>query len=324
VKLFVDLDTLALIEGPGFRNPAPPLRFKRGDAARLELVFLAGGATPVTIGDAELLQIQFGVKLLNRYDTGYVVQSSQWVKPVAGSAVPTYQATPSFNTAELNEALNLGGVGGAELASLALMGEITWREGTGEPTSTRTFAVIVENDVNRGDEGTPVLLPSPEDWLTERALRYDTTQALTQDQKIRSQRNLRAAGNLHSTAALAALDFPFTLCSLRPLQATLVRIRIDEFVSVSDAQPINFIIFAVAGLIPAEPENLSRALLSGEVLARGAPGIAEDTLVATLKGTAIEFDVWITAATTEETLVEIVATSANSAARFNHTATLLL
>jgi hypothetical protein len=35
------------------------------------------------------------------------------------------------------------------------MGEITWREGAGEPTSTRTFLVVVENDVNRGDEGVP-------------------------------------------------------------------------------------------------------------------------------------------------------------------------
>jgi hypothetical protein len=35
------------------------------------------------------------------------------------------------------------------------MGEITWREGNGEPTSTRTFLVVVENDVNRGTEGAP-------------------------------------------------------------------------------------------------------------------------------------------------------------------------
>ena len=35
------------------------------------------------------------------------------------------------------------------------MGEITWREGAGEPTSTRTFTVVVENDVNRGTEGVP-------------------------------------------------------------------------------------------------------------------------------------------------------------------------
>jgi hypothetical protein len=33
VKLHVDLETLQLIEGPGFRNPVTSLRFKRGDAA---------------------------------------------------------------------------------------------------------------------------------------------------------------------------------------------------------------------------------------------------------------------------------------------------
>lgn len=39
---------------------------------------------------------------------------------------------------------------------MSLMGEIAWREGDGLPTSTRTFLVIVENDVNRGTEGVPV------------------------------------------------------------------------------------------------------------------------------------------------------------------------
>jgi hypothetical protein len=42
VKLYVDLETLQLIEGPGFRNPVSSLRFKRGDAAQIEVMFLAG------------------------------------------------------------------------------------------------------------------------------------------------------------------------------------------------------------------------------------------------------------------------------------------
>jgi hypothetical protein len=45
VKLHVDLETLQLIEGPGFRNPVTSLRFKRGDAALLEVSFLDGGTT---------------------------------------------------------------------------------------------------------------------------------------------------------------------------------------------------------------------------------------------------------------------------------------
>ena len=43
MKLYVDLESLQLIEGPGFRNPITSLRFKRGDAALLEVEFLNGG-----------------------------------------------------------------------------------------------------------------------------------------------------------------------------------------------------------------------------------------------------------------------------------------
>jgi hypothetical protein len=56
------------------------------------------------------------------------------------------------------------------------MGEITWREGAGEPTSTRTFTVIVENDVNRGTEGVPEeaepAYPLPSSILTTAAQSY--------------------------------------------------------------------------------------------------------------------------------------------------------
>jgi hypothetical protein len=173
---------------------------------------------------------------------------------------------------------------------------------------------------------------NPADWVSsyfssdvsEGALRYDDAQSLTVDQKLRAQRNLRFTSGVHTSAALLALDFPFTLCTLRPYQATLIRIRIDNFISVSDAQPISFSILSPQSLAVSTPSNLSRSLLTGEALGLGAPGIADDTIVGTLKGTAIEFDLWLAATSDAETLIEIIATSANSAARFTHTATLAL
>ena len=65
-------------------------------------------------------------------------------------------------------------IGNGRVGSLvwkdSLMGEITWREGTGEPTSTRTFLVVVENDVNRGTEGVPTsavpAYPAPQSLVT--------------------------------------------------------------------------------------------------------------------------------------------------------------
>ena len=155
MKLHVDLETLQLIEGPGFRNPITSLRFKRGDAAQLEVSFLDGGITPVAIGDPDYLVIRFGVKPRNRYDVGYLVHSADWTMPAVDAESPIYQCSPSFNTEELDSALGVGSATGTELSEITLMGEITWSEGTGAPTSTRTFLVVVENDVNRGTEGVP-------------------------------------------------------------------------------------------------------------------------------------------------------------------------
>ena len=155
MKLYVDLESLQLIEGPGFRNPVTSLRFKRGDAAKLEVTFLDDGTTAVSIGDPALLELRFGVKPRNRYDIGYLVQSDAWTMPTLNAENLFYQSSPSFNTEELNSALGLGSATGSELSEITLMGEVTWREGTGEPTSTRTFLVVVENDVNRGTEGVP-------------------------------------------------------------------------------------------------------------------------------------------------------------------------
>jgi hypothetical protein len=156
VKLHVDLETLQLIEGPGFRNPITSLRFKRGDAAQLEVAFLDGGSTAAHIGNPLALEIQFGIKPRSRYDIGYLVHDSVWTMPAVDAENPVYQCSPSFNTVELDSALGVGSATGTELSEITLMGEITWREGAGQPTSTRTFLVIVENDVNRGTEGVPV------------------------------------------------------------------------------------------------------------------------------------------------------------------------
>jgi len=155
VNLHVDLETLQLIPGPGQRSAVAALRFKRGDAARLRVVFLESGVTPVTIGDPDELEIQIGIKPRNQFDHSYLAHCVDWSMPSEGDDSPTYECFLSFNTLQLNSALNVGSESSEELSEITLMGEITWREGMGEPTSTRTFLVVVENDVNRGTEGAP-------------------------------------------------------------------------------------------------------------------------------------------------------------------------
>ncbi len=161
MKLYVDLGTGHLIEGPGFRNPVTSLKFKRGDAASLEVVFLADGTTAAELGNPANLEMHFGVKSRGRYDGDYLVHTSAWTLPSPGAVNPVYRCSPSFNTEELNDALGVGSATGTEFPELTLMGEITWRVGAGEPTSTRTFLVVVENDVNRGTEGVPASASPP-------------------------------------------------------------------------------------------------------------------------------------------------------------------
>ena len=156
VKLHVDLETLQIIQGPGQRSAVSSLRFKRGDLAKLQVVFLENGITPVAIGDPDSVEIQIGIKPRNQFDKSYLVHSADWSMPSEGDDTPTYGCALNFHTLQLNSALNLGSVSGEELPEITLMGEITWREGEGDSTSTRTFFVVVENDVNRGDEGIPV------------------------------------------------------------------------------------------------------------------------------------------------------------------------
>lgn len=155
VKLHVDLETLQLIQGPGQRSAVSSLRFKRGDSAKLQVVFLENGVTPVTLGDSGALGIQIGIKPRNQFDRPYLAHSADWSMPSEGDDTPTYECSLSLNTVELDSALVVGSSTGTELSEITLMGEITWREGGDEPTSTRTFLVVVENDVNRGTEGVP-------------------------------------------------------------------------------------------------------------------------------------------------------------------------
>jgi len=153
VNLHVDLETLQLIQGPGQRGAVSSLRFKRGDAAKLRVVFYENGTTPVIIGNPSGLEIQIGIKLRNQFDQSYLAQSTDWTMPAEGDDTPTYECDLGLNTLQLNSALNVGSAD--ELPEINLMGEITWREDGGTSTSTRTFLVVVENDVNRGTEGIP-------------------------------------------------------------------------------------------------------------------------------------------------------------------------
>lgn len=180
MQIVIDLDTRKPQRSLTDSRTATQFDFKRGDDAVLEILFVrAGVQTQLTVGIA----LTFGVKLRGRYDSTPLVQTNDFTLSGSGSTAK-YIGYPSFNTEELNEAFGIDDSETNDVAVLDLMGEISWTEPTTEIlTSSETFSVRVNNDVNREDDAPPNALPSPSDWLDARAVRFDKSQSLTDAQK---------------------------------------------------------------------------------------------------------------------------------------------
>jgi len=249
MQIVIDLDTRKPQRSLTDSRTATQFDFKRGDDAVLEILFVrAGVQTQLTVGIA----ITFGVKLRGRYDSTPLVQTNDFALSGSG-ATAKYIGYPSFNTAELNEAFGIDDSETNDVAVLDLMGEISWTEPTTEIlTSSETFSVRVNNDVNREDDAPPNALPSPSDWLDARAVRFDKSQTLTDAQKQSARANIdampepiirdtapvdstmRLSGDLtDGTYSTASIDFVFeTYSGGRPLysagDATAISWNVSE------------------------------------------------------------------------------------------------
>lgn len=74
--------------------------------------------------------------------------------------------------------------------SLSLFGEFTiTTEADGTHTS-QSLSLTVENDLWKGTEGTPLVLPTPEEWLDDRAVRKDSPQSNTEAEVIQALKNI--------------------------------------------------------------------------------------------------------------------------------------
>ena len=162
VKLHVDLETLQLIEGPGFRNPVTSLRFKRGDAARLEVSFLDGGITP-RLPSA----IRPRWKSASASSRATATTSAISFMMPFGRCRPWMPRTPSISVRPASTPWNsIRHSAWDRPPAPSFPKSRSWARSpgaraAGEPTSTRTFLVVVENDVNRGTEGVPTSAEPP-------------------------------------------------------------------------------------------------------------------------------------------------------------------
>jgi hypothetical protein len=145
MRIYVDLDSLDLIEAPGFRSPIPSLRLKRGDGTQLEVRFCRGGSVvPLPEGT----ELKFAAKLRGDYSSEPAIETDNF--SFSGFPDPAYIASPSLNKDVLNALFTPSG-GQPQPAEVLLMAEITWRLPGRLPTTTNTFNLVVSNDVIKDD-----------------------------------------------------------------------------------------------------------------------------------------------------------------------------
>lgn len=151
MRIYLDLETRYLVTSNVFKSRVDSISFKRGDYEPLEIAFVNGSTF---YQPATALDLRFGIKESGKYDGNFLTYEDtfSWV-----SALSVYRGYPSFNTTELNTILGYlsGGDTSDDVASVTTMGEITWSDDGGSTwESSRSFSVVVENDVIRGTEGT--------------------------------------------------------------------------------------------------------------------------------------------------------------------------
>lgn len=163
-QIYIDADNYNFISDPNFKSGTTAYSFKRGDKINLYVNLVSGNTVLSAVSGRS---IKFGVKEKGKYDGNFVVSTSSYAistSPFTGLA--SYLLEPSFNTVALNQLLSaFDNEPGNDQVFVTLMGEITTSLDGVNFDSTNTVDIIVNNDVIRGDESTPLINPSPVEWL---------------------------------------------------------------------------------------------------------------------------------------------------------------
>ena len=146
MKLFLDLDSRTFLEFQHSSRALQSIVMKRRDRVPLDLQFVQNGNV-VELEDGATGQL--GIKADNDFSGLFAAFSAQWTKSGTGDAA-LYRFELNLNTVEIDTLF-----AGVPKKRISLMLETEWSEST-LLTSSNTLPVTLENDVVRGDEGTPV------------------------------------------------------------------------------------------------------------------------------------------------------------------------
>lgn len=167
MQLIINRDSNTFVNSVLFNSPVSNIAFKRGDAAKVELIFASENTALSATNDKTII---LGLKESGKYDGTFVVSTSSYTTDNT-----RYVMNPSFNTVALNDLLNSGdGNDGNDVGSVDLMMEVSWSEDGGSTWySSNTITATIQNDVIKNLEGTPLQEADPIDWLkTNGSLRF--------------------------------------------------------------------------------------------------------------------------------------------------------
>lgn len=151
MELLFDLNHRYLLSIRGGESPLASMRVKRGDDLPLTLEMFSRGLS------ADPGAVDTIIFVLKDTIAGEpLALANEWTGPVDG----VWAAALDTATEDLTEWL------GNE-KSKSCMGELSFRS-EGRTISSRILAVTIENDLWKGTEGTPLNLPTPDEWLAER------------------------------------------------------------------------------------------------------------------------------------------------------------
>ncbi len=184
--LYIDLDRQVFQSSQFVTSRPTNLKLKRGDSGIVRIQFLRNGIEQELSAGAV---VQLGIKEIEKYDTDFLALAPNFAEPTAPETF--YSAALNLNTASLMSALAVDLDDENDIESIEANLEVTWSEDGGSNwLSSESLVIKIANDVIRGDEGSPLELPGPDDYIAARALMYDREQSLTSSQQLQARQNI--------------------------------------------------------------------------------------------------------------------------------------
>ncbi len=211
MRIDIDLDTNTWLAGPSLKYGIAEVGFKRDTSAILSVRFWQAG---VVVELAAGATGEFGIKTNGEFDGDLLVYADSWTK-VGNGANTVYQFAPALNSEALATALGHGnGDTSDDLASILAMAEILWIVDS-KKYRTQTVPARIGNDILKDEDGTPLALPTPEEWLADRALPLPILRTDAQGTPINSRMTIES-GSYDGTV----INRTSTTYNSRPLWST--------------------------------------------------------------------------------------------------------